>query len=58
LAVVVQLNSAGAAQLPEVVLERLQLAASFLRSQIAASITRKHVPELTFRWYAGKEGTA
>lgn len=55
LAVVVRLGLTTEAQTHRAALQRLQLAESFLRSQIAASITRKHVPELVFRWCDERE---
>ncbi|MCC7293640.1 MAG: ribosome-binding factor A [Phycisphaerales bacterium] len=55
LAVCVQLDSEDNSCVPSEVIARLREAAGFFRSQIAAAIARKRVPELTFRWAAGSE---
>lgn len=56
LAVHVRLDAGEDARSPEEILARLREAAGFFRAQVARAITRKHVPELTFRWALEPEG--
>ena len=55
LAVLVRLDSTASATPPEIVLERLNSARGFLRTQVAAEIRRRRVPELSFRCLHDKE---
>src|SRR5215472_5908801 len=50
----VRLRSAGGA---EEILERLAVVEPYLRAQVAAAITRKRAPELTFALAFGREVT-
>lgn len=50
LAVLIRLEAGEDARSQEEILARLREAVGFFRGQVARAITRKHVPELTFRW--------
>ncbi len=50
LAVHVRLDAGEDVRSQEEILARLREATGFFRGQVARAITRKHVPELTFRW--------
>lgn len=58
LAVLVRLDPNALATPPEIVLKRLNLAMGFLRTQVAAAITRKRVPELAFRCLNQEEASS
>ena len=53
----VRLRSAGGAEEMGEILERLAMVEPYLRAQVAAAITRKRAPELTFALAFGREVT-
>jgi ribosome-binding factor A len=53
----VRLRSAGGVDEMGEILERLAVVEPYLRAQVAAAITRKRAPELTFALMFGREVT-
>jgi ribosome-binding factor A len=51
----VRLRSGGSAEETGLILERLAVVVPYLRAQVAAGITRKRAPELSFALMFGRE---